>query len=150
MDNIKRVNAILGEALERLHEGPYETPYPYGPLGGNAVPGPDGMDDTIGSDDIPDDFDFDELSPEVEAFDAYVGSILDKLISDLEVSDEDSWDLFVQFADIMAEKGELPEFPSDSIDSEFLVAWMNAAKTSGFETKLMKYAEGEVEDITGE
>lgn len=164
MDGIKRVNQVLDEAIDRLvetsgFESPalgIETPYPYGPLGGNNVPGPGGelepeggLDD-LNRDDLDglDTFDLDELGPHVAAFDFYIGGLIDNLVSSFDFEDEDAWEILLDFSDRLASDGVLPEFPGESDNGEELAAWMSAAKSIGLNDLLIRYAEGETVDLS--
>lgn len=163
MDGIKRVNEVLDEAVDRLAEtsdfetpaSGVETPYPYGPLGGPNVPGPGGqlepeggLDD-LNRDDLDglDDFDLDELGPQVAAFDDYIGQVIDNLMTNLGVSDEDAWEILLDFAEALAADDALPSFPGESDDGDDLTKWMAAAKSIGFNDLVLKFGDGETVEV---
>ena len=163
MDGIKRVNQVLDEAMDRLAEtsdfetpaSGDETPYPYGPLGGQDVPGPggqlepEGNLDDLNRDDLGDldDFDLDELGPQVAAFDEYIGQVIDNLVMNLGVGDEEAWEILLDFADMLSGDNALPNFPGESEDGEDLTKWMAAAKSIGFNDLVLKFGEGETVEV---
>jgi hypothetical protein len=82
----------------------------------------------------------DNITDVDEAFDMYLDSILERMLTALSASEEQAVEFIMLVADEMEEEGMMPPMPgSDASDDEVSV-WMGSAKTCGFANKVLEMA----------
>lgn len=77
---------------------------------------------------------------EDDALNMYLDTILERLVEEMDLDEDEAMEMIFAMADILAEEGELPEFPSDDSSSEDVSMWLGQAKTIGFERVVLDAA----------
>lgn len=77
---------------------------------------------------------------EDDALNMYLDSILERLVEEMDLGEDEAMDMIFAMADILAEEGELPEFPGDEATPEEVSIWLGQAKTMGFERVVLDAA----------
>lgn len=80
-----------------------------------------------------------------DAFDFYVGDMVDDLTELYELSDDDALDFIFTVADDLAAENKMPEIP-DGDDEKAVARWLGVAGSMGFERLVLDAAEAEAED----
>lgn len=71
-----------------------------------------------------------------DAFDLYVGDIIDDLTELYELSDDEAMDFIFDLADALAEEGQMPPLP-ELDDAQEVSAWLGVATSIGFERMVL-------------
>jgi hypothetical protein len=102
--------------------------------------GPEGEPGTLGAENETDVW---------QAFDMYIGDMVDDLMEDFELNEDDALDFIFEIAEAAAAEGKIPEIPMDDNDADSVAAWLGAAGSAGFERMVLDAAAAEA-DAGGE
>jgi len=124
-----QVNEVLGQIRAHLDErwGPEDDPTSAAAAG--AAPGDLGATNP---------------SDVMDAFDLYIGGIVERLMANYEMTDEEALDFVFEVADEKAADGTLPPIP-DEEDAEGTALWVGKAKTIAFGGEVLKAAHAQAE-----
>lgn len=81
-----------------------------------------------------------------DAFDLFVGEIVDDLLEEYEGDEESMLDFVLEIADELAAAGRMPPVPSDEDDPQAVARWLGVAGTMGFERAVLDAAAEAAED----
>lgn len=84
-----------------------------------------------------------------DAFDLYIGDMVDDLTEKYELDDDDALDFIFSVADDLAEDGKLPEIPVGD-DEKAVALWLGKAGSFGFERMVLDAAEEEADSEDAE
>lgn len=90
--------------------------------------------------------DNDEDSEVFESFNLYFDDIIRDLQDEYDVTESDAEDFAFSVLREMVDAGEIPDLPEDEDDIAALSTWIGAAKSAGFEARVLEAAEAEAEE----
>ncbi len=80
-----------------------------------------------------------------DAFDFFIGNIVDNLLETFDISEDDAVDFIFTIADELAEDGKMPFIPSEDDDEKGVASWLGSAGTLGFERVVLDAAENDAQ-----
>lgn len=75
-----------------------------------------------------------------DAFDLYLDSLLERMLTALNATEEQATEFIMLMADEMEEEGMMPPMPGIDASDDEVSMWMGAAKTCGFANKVLEMA----------
>lgn len=81
-----------------------------------------------------------------DAFDLYIGDMVDDLLEEFDLTEEEAIDFVFGVADDLSADGKMPEIPSEEDDEQAVAKWLGVAGSMGFERMVLDAADEAAED----
>lgn len=76
-----------------------------------------------------------------DAFDLYIGDMVDDLLEEYDLSEEEAIDFVFSVADDLAAEGKIPPIPTEENDAKAVANWLGVTGSMGFERMVLDAAE---------